>query len=559
MAFVRTLLGADRAWNALAAGLLLGAAILIGLTFTDYGVTWDEDVHNWYGYFALDYYLSLFTDQRALNWLNLYNYGAAFDMIAAALNKFSPLGVYETRHLLNGFVGLVGLLGCWKLGRALGGARAGFIALLFLLLTPNYYGQMFNNPKDIPFAVGGVWATYYMVRILPSLPRPSWRLLVKMGLAIGLALGVRVGGLLFLCYLGLLLGLSAAWQGMAARRLSRLITTGLTSLWRVLLPVAGVAFAVMLVFWPWAQRDPIDHPLRALAFFSHETFPFNTLFDGRFVPAGDLPWEYLPTYILLALPELVLVLLAAAAAFAAVGLMRRHTWARHETVLGLFLLGFTIVFPVAYAIAIKAVLFDGMRHFIFVLPPIAVAAALVADRALTRLSALPCRAPIYAALSLYGAAHVGTMVMLHPDQYVYYNAFVGGVDGAQRKFKLDYWANSYAEAVHGLEDYLRHQYGAYFEEREFTVAVCGPPISARYYFPDNFRLLHRQDRAEFFIAFTKDNCDRSLPGRPAYRVERMGALLSVVLDRRDVVADQRMTRRPMAGALPNQPSASAVR
>jgi hypothetical protein len=559
MAFVRTLLGADRAWNALAAGLLLGAAILIGLTFTDYGVTWDEDVHNWYGYFALDYYLSLFTDQRALNWLNLYNYGAAFDMIAAALNKFSPLGVYETRHLLNGFVGLVGLLGCWKLGRTLGGARAGFIALLFLLLTPNYYGQMFNNPKDIPFAVGGVWATYYMVRILPSLPRPSWRLLVKMGLAIGLALGVRVGGLLFLCYLGLLLGLSTAWQGMAARRLSLLITTGLTSLWRVLLPVAGVAFAVMLVFWPWAQRDPIDHPLRALAFFSHETFPFNTLFDGRFVPAGDLPWEYLPTYILLALPELVLVLLAAAAAFAAVGLMRRHTWARRETVLGLFLLGFTIVFPVAYAIAIKAVLFDGMRHFIFVLPPIAVAAALVADRALTRLSALPCRAPIYAALSLYGAAHVGTMVMLHPDQYVYYNAFVGGVDGAQRKFKLDYWANSYAEAVHGLEDYLRHQYGAYFEEREFTVAVCGPPISARYYFPDNFRLLHRQDRAEFFIAFTKDNCDRSLPGRPVYRVERMGALLSVVLDRRDVVADQRMTRRPMAGALPNQPSASAVR
>ena len=242
-----------------------------------------------------------------------------------------------------------------------------------------------------------------------------------------------------------------------------------------------------------------------------------------------------------------------------IALLRRDTWARRETVLGLFLLGFTIAFPVAYAIAIKAVLFDGMRHFIFVLPPIAVAAALVADRALTRLSALPYRAPIYAALVLYGAAHVGTMVMLHPDQYVYYNAFVGGVDGAQRKFKLDYWANSYAEAVHGLEDYLRHQYGANFEEREFTVAVCGPPISARYYFPDNFRLQHRQDRAEFFIAFTKDNCDRSLPGRPVYRVERMGALLSVVLDRRDIVADQRMTRRPMAGALPNQPPASAVR
>ncbi len=547
----------ERLWDRFAAAALLISAIVIALTFTDYGVTWDEDVHNWYGYFALDYYLSLFADQRALSWLNLYNYGAAFDMVAAALNKFSPLGVYETRHLLNGLVGLFGLAGCWKLGRALGGPRTGFTALIFLLLTPNYYGQMFNNPKDIPFAVGGVWATYYMVRILPALPRPPLRLLIKMGLAIGLALGVRVGGLLFLCYLGLLLGLSAAWQGVAARRLRVMVAAGLTSLWRVLLPVAGVAFAVMLLFWPWAQQDPIGHSLRALAFFSHETFPFDTLFDGRFVPAVDLPWEYLPTYILLALPELVLVLLAAAAAAAILGMLRHDLWRQRERVLGLFLLGFTIVFPVAYAIAIKAVLFDGMRHFIFVLPPIAVAAALLADGALTRLAALPWRQPIYAALGLYTVAHVATMVMLHPDQYVYYNAFVGGVDGAQRKFKLDYWANSYAEGVRGLEDYLRHQYGANFEEREFTIAVCGPPNSARYYFPGNFRLLHQKDKAEFFIAFTKDNCDRSLPGKPIYQVERMGALLSVVLDRRDIVADQRVVKRPLAGAVPKHPPMAA--
>src|SRR3954447_8599120 len=91
MAFVRTLLGADRAWNALAAGLLLSAAVLIGLTFTDYGVTWDEDVHNWYGYFALDYYLSLFTDQRALNWLNLFKLRAALFIYFAPPPPTTPL------------------------------------------------------------------------------------------------------------------------------------------------------------------------------------------------------------------------------------------------------------------------------------------------------------------------------------------------------------------------------------------------------------------------------------------------------------------------------------
>src|SRR5262249_37115152 len=147
----------------------------------------------------------LFPDARCLHWLNLYNYGAAFDTIAAAFNRFSPLGIYETRHLLNGLIGVLGLIGCWKLGRTLGGPRAGFIAALLLLAIPNYYGQMFNNPKDIPFAVGMVWSVYYLVRMIPVLPRPKWSVVVKFGVAAGLSLGVRVGGLLLICYLGLLL------------------------------------------------------------------------------------------------------------------------------------------------------------------------------------------------------------------------------------------------------------------------------------------------------------------------------------------------------------------
>ena len=535
-------------WDRLALWALLAATALVVLTFTDYGVTWDEDLHRWYGTLALDYYLSGLADQHALHFRELVNYGAAFDMIAAAFNRFSPLGIYETRHLLNGLVGVLGLLGCWKLGRALGGPRAGFLALLFLLLTPNYYGQMFNNPKDVPFAVGGIWATYYIVCLLPQLPRPPWRLVVKLGVTIGLALGVRIGGLLFLCYLGLVLALWLGWQAVAVPPLRGAVAAGWTSLWRVLLPTALIADLVMLVFWPWAQQDPIGNPLRSLAFFSHQAFPWYTLFAGRFVPAEDLPWAYLPTYIALALPELILVLLLAAAVLAARGVARRDLLPQRDAVLGLFLLGFTIVFPVAYAIAIKAVLFDGMRHFIFVLPPIAIAAALAADRGLSWLAAFPYRRPIYAGLGLYGFAHVAIMVMLHPDQYVYYNAFVGGVDGAEGKFKLDYWANSYAEDVRGLADYLRSEYRADFATRKFTVAVCGPANSAAYYFPANFRLVQQRDQADFFVTFTKDNCDQAVTGRPIYRVERMGALLSLVIDRRPILAARRLAKQGLAHA-----------
>jgi len=94
-----------------------------------------------------------------------------------------------------------------------------------------------------------------------------------------------------------------------------------------------------------------------------------------------------------------------------------------------------------------------------------------------------------------------------------------------------------------LKTYLSTMYGPNFEDREFTVAVCGPPISADYYFPANFRFTRQRTQADFFIAFTKDNCDRSLPGRPVYRVERMGALLSVVLDRRRGTSAEQQTAK----------------
>ncbi|MBV9374063.1 MAG: glycosyltransferase family 39 protein [Alphaproteobacteria bacterium] len=549
---------ADTWWDRLALGIVLAAITLVLATFRDYGVTWDEDVHNWYGNFALDYYLSLFGDKTALHWRDLYNYGAAFDMVAAALNRASPIGVYETRHLLNGLVGILGLIGCWKLGRAMAGPRVGLVATLLLILTPNYYGQMFNNPKDIPFAVGMVWSTYYMVRIVPMLPRPDLATLAKLGTAIGMTMGVRIGGLLLIGYLGLLLVLDGVWRALAAKRIGVLVATVLSNFWRVFFPVAGVAYPVTLLFWPWAQTDPIENPLRALAFFSHQTFPFYTLFDGEFVPASDLPWTYLPTYIALALPEIVLVLLVCAPIAALVTLWRSSFRLPREDALKSSLLALGIVFPVAYAIAIRAVLFDGMRHFIFVLPLIAVAAAMVADRCIARLASFRYRRAIWGMLVLYGCAHISVMAMLHPDQYVYYNAFVGGVEGAQHKFKLDYWANSYAEAVQGLEDYLRSEYGADFEEHEFTVGVCGPPVSAGYFLLPNFRLVRDRALADFFIAFTKDNCERSLPGRPIYRVERMGALLSLVLDRRDLVAERRAARQASAMSAPRPTRGAAV-
>ncbi|HYL33719.1 MAG TPA: glycosyltransferase family 39 protein [Stellaceae bacterium] len=523
-------------WDDGALALFAVLLVFVLVTFKDYGVTWDEDAQNWYGVAVLNYYLSGFADRSYMHLYDLFYYGSIFDTLAAALNHVSPFGTFETRHLLNALIGIVGVVGTWKLGRVLGGPRVGFIAALFLTLTPNYYGQMFNNPKDVPFAAGMVWALYYLVCAVSQLPRPDWRLGIKLGLAAGVALAVRVGGLLIFGYIGVALLAFGLWRLAESRSLAKAIGESWSGGWRLLPVTIAIAYPVMMLFWPWAQQSPLINPVHALLYFSHEIFPYGTLFDGHYIPAADLPWEYLPTYIVLALPELVLLLLAAAPAIAFVAL--RRTGARHDRarVLGVFMLGFAIVFPVAYAIAIKAVLFDGMRHFIFVLPPIAVAAALAAESALGALAQRRWRRWVYGALAVYGVYHVSVMAMLHPDEYVYYNAFIGGTRGAQGLFKLDYWANSYAEDVAALENYLRAEYGNDFMDHDFTVFVCGPPASAAYYFPPNFAFTPDRANAEFVIAFTKDECNESVTGRTIYRVTRLGTLLSVVLDRRAVLA-----------------------
>ncbi len=136
--------GRKSVWDRLALALFATAALLVLLTFRAYGVTWDEDCQNWYGNLVLTYYLWLLGAAHAPHWellyryADLYNYGGLFDLTTAIANRFSPLGVFETRHLLNGLVGVFGLVGCWKLGRRLGGPRAGFAAALLLLLIPNY-------------------------------------------------------------------------------------------------------------------------------------------------------------------------------------------------------------------------------------------------------------------------------------------------------------------------------------------------------------------------------------------------------------------------------------
>ena len=159
-------MSATRALDATAWGILLALAIIVYLTFADYGLGWDDYTHSQYGQLLLDYYASGLTDTRALSFVNLYMYGGGFDMLAALIAKILPYDLFETRRLVGAAVGIVGVFIVWRLARRIGGPVAGLIALALLATTPLYYGHIFINSKDAPFAVALAALLYGLVLIL---------------------------------------------------------------------------------------------------------------------------------------------------------------------------------------------------------------------------------------------------------------------------------------------------------------------------------------------------------------------------------------------------------
>jgi hypothetical protein len=521
--------------------VLLAVGVLVVLTFGDYGITNDEEVQNVYGIKLLAFYTSLFQDMSAFTYLDLFRYGGFFDLLAAAVNVVSPFGEYETRHLLGGLFLIVGLAGAWRLGRLLGGERVGFLSLLLLLLTPAFYGHSFNNPKDAPFATAMVWTLFYVCRAISTLPAPPYRVVVKLGVTLGLALGTRVAAVLVGPYLalGLFLFLLAKWRETHDLGVVR------DQLWtavRRLAPAAVIAYSVMGVFWPWGVMGPLN-PFQALSDFSKLPVNVDTLVGGVWVKATKLPRDYLPDYLLVNLPEISLFGLIVAAAFGAAWLIRRarrgprflsgvtQPELRPIQVLLVALAGF---FPVVFFVFYRPTAYNGIRHFLFVVPPMAVLASLGLDAlwtGLARFGTLYGR--LYAgALTVVLVIQVWVMVQLHPDEYVYYNVLTGGVKGAQGAYELDYWGNSLLEATKALSEYIAMENGDKPITRVYKVAVCGHRLSAAYFFPEYMEFTQKLNEADFLVSFTQANCQRHFEGRQIISIDRFGVALSVVKDRR---------------------------
>ena len=292
----------------------------------------------------------------------------------------------------------------------------------------------------------------------------------------------------------------------------------------------------MILAWPWAALEPLN-PIRGLLAFSEYQYPIRTVLAGQVYEMGNTPRLYVPIYILIRVPLVTLFGAALAMAFAALPRLAAGPAQPHRR--DIALVSLTVIFPLACQVICHGPAFTGLRHFLFVIPALAVLAGIGLDAAVTALAARSrmLASVGFAVMTACFIWNAVTLVRLHPYEYLFYNRAVGGLEGASRHYDLDYWFNSMPEALHQLEAYLRRTEpgNTVLPSRIYSVAVCGERLSfdKTVTLPQlHWDFRHEWNESEFFIAPTHMNCDGDLDGKVIGTVERLGVPIAYIKDRR---------------------------
>jgi hypothetical protein len=286
----------------------------------------------------------------------------------------------------------------------------------------------------------------------------------------------------------------------------------------------AVGTLISYATWPYLWWHPIRNLIESVRTMA--AFPWNhaVLYWGTIFRTQPMPWHYAVFFILTQL-TVPAVLLAAWGILAGI----RRALGRRLDRTALVVLMVWLGLPLAGAVILRATLYDNMRQFLFVLPPLFVIGSLGIERALQEVGRPALCVVVSLLLLVPGLAGILT---LHPYEYVFYNSFVGGVGGAFRRFELDYWGTSTREAMEIVNAVAPP--GA-------VIVVSVPPHLADAFARDDLILVSpgptspsEPSRPQFAVLNTRANLDLDFfpEQTAAWEVRRDGAVLAVIKDLR---------------------------
>lgn len=501
--------------------LVPAAFFALGLfTLHDYGETSDEGYDTSIGRFYYYEYpkTGLANLDARLDPLQRH-YGAFWDVVAVwgadvLVDRTHTMTNRVAAHHVSVLVVSSLLLGAvFLLGTSAYGLAAGFASQFALLLLPQFIGHSQNNLKDQPVAF---FFTISMLAFLAAMRKGSlWRWALA-GCLGGVTYAVKVNGAFVLPVAGL------AALPFILRDWKRL------HVWVLRFAVATAAYVVTVpILWPYYRTQTLARFFQTAQAFHDHVFNEVVFYMGRHAPARDVPWHFPLVMMGIATPLLHLALLLLALGLL-VGLLVRK---RFDEAGPLLLFGVWFVVPIVIQVASGVPRCDGVRHYLYLLPALALLSGTAAVRlwrwaAERRIGPTVLRAAVVALPVLL---LVRTLVVIHPYQVVFFNALVGGPAGAWRNFELDYWGTSILEASRWMDKTLPKGARVWFTQ---------PGIHRFVLAPERVLFVSGRDRPEYKVSLlrgmtkTYDTDDDYLHPRrkPIYEITVQGAPLLQIFE-----------------------------
>lgn len=249
----------------------------------------------------------------------------------------------------------------------------------------------------------------------------------------------------------------------------------------------GVAAATTYATWPYLWSDPIRRFLESIASTSRfgET---RVLFNGEFLPSEALPWNYFFTLASLELTEPAVLLIILGLPVLVWRLARGKT----DWIVGL-VLGLWLSVPLVGVYLLGMTVYDNLRHLLFVLPVLFLLSGFGTELIMQHLKHPWARIGF---LVLVLAPGVFGLVRMHPYQYAYFNAFIGGVSGAYGRYNPEHWCTSHREAMRVVNEDAKE---------DAKVLAVGQPWSAEMFAREDLRVMVRDSslpEADYIVVCT---------------------------------------------------------
>lgn len=411
------------------------------------GMSGDEEFHNTQAEHIYDFYRTFGKDKTAAVVTDQYNlplYGQAVDNFAYAFARWFDISdIMQVRHTVNTLCGWLAILFTSLIAFRIAGRKylPAILTFLLFVFSPRFIGHSFNDLKDVNLVTFMAMGLFYMVVFLQDFPKVKTSTMVMLAISIGLAMAVRVGGLILIAYFGLF-GL-LRWLLLCCKSnaeqlggISKGAAFGRLVKYGLLTAVGGYLLCVLL--WPYAMQKPIDHVFGSLSKMNAFAISIRQLFEGKLAMSNTLPWYYTPKFILMTIPVAVMV---GALVYLVTG------WGKNRWFFTVFLL-FCFVFPVSWIIYTKANVYGGWRHSMFCYPTLVAMAGLGFYSLYERFRHPVLRWGLGVALPVVLLIAPATHIFAnHPYEYVYFNELAGGVKNAYGKYELDYYYHSTRRAT----------------------------------------------------------------------------------------------------------------